>query len=134
MKRIIASGGRVYIGDALRGTALSGKITLSGTVRGILISPYQKGDEKRVEECKVTEADAVQRINLSIALCRKAHLAVGDEVDLLFREDGSILVVPARDVCSLCGKQSDNMIRLENGRLVCENCRKKLCHRGKEKK
>lgn len=127
MKRIIAAGGRVYIGDGLRGAALSGKVTISGTVRGILISPYRDGDEKRIEECKVTEADAVQRINLSLPLCRKAHLAVGDEVDLLFREDGSVLVVPARDVCSLCGRQSESMYRLPNGRMVCEKCRKQLC-------
>lgn len=126
MKRIISAGSRISIGNEIRGKALATRVTLSGTTQGILIAPYCAGDEF-LHDCKVVEWDANQRICLTLPLCRKAHLAVGDEVDLLFREDGSVLVIPAKDVCSLCGKQSTSMFRLANGRMVCDKCRRQLC-------
>lgn len=127
MRRKITQQGRINIGDEARGSTLTGKVTVSGSVQGILIAPYQVGDENR-PDCKVTAWDADNRIVLPLQLRQKARLEPGDTVDLLFRgEDGGILLVAARDTCTLCGMQSENMIRLPNGRLVCPRCRRILC-------
>ncbi|MET0017984.1 AbrB/MazE/SpoVT family DNA-binding domain-containing protein [Oscillibacter sp.] len=127
MRRKITQQGRINIGDEARGSILTGKVTVSGSTQGILITPYHEGDENR-PDCKVTAWDADNRIVLPLQLRQKARLESGDTVDLLFRdEDGGILLVAARDVCTLCGSQSDDMIRMPNGRLVCPRCRRILC-------
>lgn len=39
MKRRITQQGRINIGNEARGSILTGKVTISGSVKGILISP-----------------------------------------------------------------------------------------------
>lgn len=126
MKRRITQQGRINIGNEARGSILTGKVTISGSVKGILISPYQIGDENR-PDCKVTEWDAGHRIVLPLQLRQKAQLESGMTVELLFPGDGSILLVQALNTCIICGKESENMVRMPNGRLVCPECRLTIC-------
>jgi len=126
LKRTITTDGRINIGDEARGETLTGKVTISGSDRGILIAPYCPGDEGR-PECKVTTWDSGRRIFLPVQFREKVNLKPGDMVDLVFRADGAILLVPAIDTCALCGKPSEDMTVMENGRKVCRDCIKKLC-------
>jgi len=48
-------------------------------------------------------------------------------VDVLFREDGGILLVKAKNICTLCGEEAEGMLELPNGWLVCPRCRRILC-------
>lgn len=123
MIRKISPDGRINIGDEARGSTLTGKVTVSGSVHGILIAPYQVGDEAR-PDCKVTTWDSGKRIVLPLQLRQKAGLT--ETVELLFREDGSVLLVNAKSICVLCGEQAENMIEMPNGRLVCPRCRRIL--------
>lgn len=127
MRRKITQQGRINIGDEARGSTLTGKVTVSGSVQGILIAPYRAGDENR-SDCKVTAWDADNRIVLPLQFRQKAQLEPGMTVDLLFRgEDGGIVLVQAKNTCTICGRQSENMIQMPNGRLVCPKCRQQLC-------
>lgn len=126
MRRKIAAPGRVNIGDEARDRALFGKVTLSGSQKGILITPYVLGDEAR-PECKVTVWERSRRLFLPNQLRQKADLVNGDTVDVLFRDDGSIMLIKSKNTCTLCGEQSDNMVEMPNGRLVCPRCRRILC-------
>ena len=125
MRRNIEAARRIRIGPEARGELLAEKVTVSGSVKGILLTPYRPGDETRTG-CKVLTWDKSDRIVLPLQMCEQAGLRQRDEVDLLFREDGAILLVAARNACSLCGQTSPNMIRLPNGRLVCRRCRRIL--------
>lgn len=126
LKRTITTDGRINIGDEARGETLTGKVTISGSDRGILIAPYRRGDERH-PECKVTTWDSGRRIFLPVQFREKVNLKPGDMVDLVFRGDGAVLLVPAIDTCTLCGKPSKDMTVMENGRKVCRDCIKKLC-------
>lgn len=125
LKRKITAEGRMNIGDEARGENLTGKITISGSEQGILIAPYQPGDEDR-PDCKVTIWDSGRRIFLPVQFREKANMKPGDMVDLIFRPDGSVLLLRSIDSCTLCGQQSDDMIMLQNGRRVCEDCVRQL--------
>ncbi len=49
-------------------------------------------------------------------------------VDLLFQgENSGIVLVQAKNTCIICGRQSENMIHMSNGRQVCPECRQELC-------
>ena len=127
LRRRITTDGRINIGDDARGETLTGKVTISGSVKGILIAPYVLGDEGH-PECKVTTWDSGRRIFLPVQFREKVNLKPGDMVDLVFRDnDGAVLLVPANDTCALCGQPSKDMVTMENGRKVCRDCIKKLC-------
>lgn len=126
MRRRISSKGRINIGNDARGEPLAGKVSISGSVHCILISPYLPGDEAR-PDCKVTVWESGQRLVLPLQFRQKAGLSTGDTVDVLFREDGSILLVKAKNICILCGEEAEGMLELPNGRLVCPQCRRRLC-------
>ncbi|MEA4993913.1 MAG: AbrB/MazE/SpoVT family DNA-binding domain-containing protein [Oscillibacter sp.] len=126
MRRRISPEGRINIGNDARGEPLAGKVSISGSVHGILISPYQLGDEAR-PDCKVTVWESGQRLVLPLQFRQKAGLIAGDTVDVLFREDGGILLVKATNICALCGEQTEDMLEMPNGRLVCPRCRRILC-------
>lgn len=130
LRRRITTDGRINIGDDARGEMLTGKVTVSGSVQGILIAPYRLGDEGR-PECKVTTWDSGRRIFLPVQFREKVNLKPGDMVDLVFRADGAVLLVPAIDTCALCGKPCKEMATMENGRKVCRDCIKKLCNGNK---
>jgi len=130
LRRRITTDGRINIGDDARGESLTGKVTVSGSVQGILIAPYHPGDEGR-PECKVTTWDSGRRIFLPVQFREKVNLKPGDMADLVFRVDGAVLLVPAIDTCALCGKPSKDMVTRENGRKICRDCIKKLCSENK---
>lgn len=125
MTRNIEAARRIRIGPEARGELLAEKVTVSGSVKGILLMPYRPGDETR-PSCRVLTWDKSDRIVLPKQMCQQAGLEQGSKVELLFREDGAILLVAARNACSLCGQVSPNMVRLPNGRLVCHRCRRIL--------
>ena len=127
MRRKIAPPGRVNIGNEVRDPALFGKVTLYGSQKGILITPYVLGDETR-PECSVTVWGKSQRLFLPSQMRQKADMTNSDTVDDLFRdEDHSIMLVKSNNTCVFCGEQSEDMIEMPNGRLVCPRCRRILC-------
>lgn len=68
--------------------------------------------------------------SLPLQFRQKAQLEPGMIVDLLFQgEDGGIVLVQSKNTCTICGRQSENMIQMPNGRLVCPECKQDIVKR-----
>lgn len=122
MRRSIVDEGRIYISPDALGEKLQERVTITADISGILLVPYGPGDEEKPDR-KVVSWDHYKRIRNPAQYLQKAGLKVGDAVDLLCRADSAIVIVPAKDTCTLCGRPSEHMVEMPNGRLVCEKCR-----------